>query len=105
MKQRTKLVCVALLCLAAVFCAGAAIRGFQTPETGRASYDGAEPAYVLREYDGYVSVYAAQDAQRPLQVTNITVNTLRRHDRDLLQSGLTVGSREQLLLLLEDLGA
>lgn len=43
--------------------------------------------------------------RKPLQVTGIETAGLRRTDRELLRGGITVGSQEQLLLLLEDLGS
>ena len=51
-----------------------------------------------------MSVFAPGDDDEPLQVTSIETASLRGGDRALLEGGLTVGSREQLLLLLEDLG-
>ena len=67
------------------------------------SYDGAAAAYVLRDYEGYVCVFAPDEDPQPLQITSIPTSSLRDRDRDMLRSGLTVGSREQLLMLLEDL--
>ena len=46
-----------------------------------------------------------RNSRRPLQVTGIETAGLRRTDRELLRGGITVGSQEQLLLLLEDLGS
>ena len=60
---------------------------------------------ILRDYEGYVSVFASDADRRPLQVTGIEVAGLRRADQELLRGGITVGSQEQLLLLLEDLGS
>ena len=53
----------------------------------------------------YVSVFASGADRKPLQVTGIEVAGLRRADQELLRGGITVGSQEQLLLLLEDLGS
>ena len=59
------------------------------------------PAAAGRGHAGHAS-----DADRkPLQVTGIEVAGLRRADQELLRGGITVGSQEQLLLLLEDLGS
>ena len=55
--------------------------------------------------EGYVSLFASVADRRPLQVTGIEVAGLRRADQELLRGGITVGSQEQLLLLLEDLGS
>ena len=69
------------------------------------SNDGAQAENKLRDYGGYVSVFASDADRRPLQVTGIEVAGLRRADQELLRGGITVGSQEQLLLLLEDLGS
>ena len=61
--------------------------------------------YILRDYEGYVSVFASDADRKPLQVTGIEVAGLRRADQELLRGGITVGSQEQLLMLLEDLGS
>ena len=66
---------------------------------------GAQAEYILRDYEGYVSVFASGADRKPLQVTGIEVAGLRRADQELLRGGITVGSQEQLLLLLEDLGS
>lgn len=66
---------------------------------------GAQAEYILRDYEGYVSVFASDADRKPLQVTGIEVAGLRRADQELLRGGITVGSQEQLLLLLEDLGS
>lgn len=107
MKQKTKLAAVSALSVCALFCAGAAVSSVRG---GRAdadvvSYDGADAAYILRDYEGYVGVFGADRAGAPLQVTAIEVSSLRQADRDLLRGGVSVGDREQLLLLLEDLGS
>lgn len=52
-----------------------------------------------------MSVFASDADRKPLQVTGIEVAGLRRADQELLRGGITVGSQEQLLLLLEDLGS
>ena len=48
-----------------------------------------------------VSPFVAGAAMSSLQ----QVAGLRRADQELLRGGITVGSQEQLLLLLEDLGS
>lgn len=85
---------------AAVVCAGTFRREAALPT----SLDGAGAAYLLRDWKGYVSVFDPDTPADPLQVTAIRTSQLRRADQKLLEGGLTVGSREALLLLLEDLG-
>ena len=92
---------------ATVSVAGAAMSSLQRPGAAApaTSYDGAQAEYILRDYEGYVSVFASDADRKPLQVTGIEVAGLRRADQELLRGGITVGSQEQLLLLLEDLGS
>ena len=63
-----------------------------------------ESPFVLREFEGRVAVYAP-GRDIPLSVTAIEVGTLRERDRSLLRRGLAAESREELLMLLEDLGS
>lgn len=99
-----KSVGTALLAVFAVICAHQAARTFPAAaKTELQSYDGAKAEFVLRDYEGYVSVFAPGPDPEPLQITAIQTESLRQNDRDLIQGGLTVGSREQLLMLLEDL--
>ena len=93
---------VGLLAAFAILCAVACARSFQRTEAAPVSYDGASAQFVLRDYRGYVSVFQPKDAREPVQITAIRTDSLRRADQRLLESGLTVGSREQLILLLED---
>ena len=106
MKRTLALTVVTALCAVSPFVAGAAMSSLQRPgaDTPATSYDGAQAEYILRDYEGYVSVFASGADRKPLQVTGIEVAGLRRADQELLRGGITVGSQEQLLLLLEDLG-
>lgn len=115
MKRTLALTVVTALCAVSPFVAGAAMSSLQQPGADApatsydgaqaTSYDGAQAEYILRDYEGYVSVFASDADRRPLQVTGIEVAGLRRADQELLRGGITVGSQEQLLLLLEDLGS
>ncbi len=107
MKRTLALTVVTALCAVSPFVAGAAMSSLQQPgaDAPSTSYDGAQAEYILRDYEGYVSVFASAAARKPLQVTGIEVAGLRRADQELLRGGITVGSQEQLLLLLEDLGS
>ena len=62
-------------------------------------------SYVLRASEGNVAVYDRLDPRRPLAVTEIELDSLRSHDRALIEQGLPADSREELLTLLEDLGS
>ena len=60
-------------------------------------------AYVLGASGGNVAVYDRLDRRRPLEVTEIELDSLREHDRRLVEQGLEVDGKEALLELLEDL--
>lgn len=60
---------------------------------------------VLGSFDERVAVFDSGDLRNPLQITEIDLNTLRSGDRALIEAGMTVASREELMLLLEDLGS
>lgn len=70
-----------------------------------AGFDTAEGGFVLREHDGNVAVYYAGFDKVPAVVTEIEVGQLPEADRKMLAEGMEVGTREELLLLLEDLGS
>lgn len=61
--------------------------------------------YYLRDYDGYVGVFASNRGGIPVEVTDIELSCLRDADRAMIRSGLPVSDRTQLLTLLEDLGS
>lgn len=64
----------------------------------------AKAKYLLREKDGFVAVYKSGDS-RPLRTTDIETSLLRRADRAMLQKGIPLEDRAELLALLEDLGS
>ena len=59
----------------------------------------------LRGSGGYVAVFERSLDREPLRVTDIELRSLRRADRAMLEAGIPVLSRQELLLLLEDLGS
>lgn len=58
----------------------------------------------LRASEGYVAVYPSARSREPLRVTGIELKTLRAADAAMVEAGIPVLSRQELLLLLEDLG-
>ena len=82
MKRTLALTVVTALCAVSPFVAGAAMSSLQQPgaDAPATSYDGAQAEYILRDYEGYVSVFASDADRRPLQVTGIEVAGLRRAD-------------------------
>lgn len=107
MRQQTaKLAGTALLSVCAACAALRCADSFRAvQEKPVVSYDGMKAEFVLRNWKGYVSVFSPDGGREPVQVTAIETDSLRADDRRLLDGGLSVGSREQLLLLLEDLGS
>lgn len=104
------LVCLAM---AAVFTGAEAVKTLRpekadtVPETVYAQYgeraDSAE--FYLRSSGGYVAVYAGQRDREPVTVTAIEVSGLRGADRAMLEKGIPVVDKNELLELLEDLGS
>ncbi len=64
-----------------------------------------EAEYFLRPCQGYVAVYEGKRDKTPVSVTEIEISNLRGTDRALVQQGIPVGDRRELLALLEDLGS
>ena len=85
MKRTLALTVVTALCAVSPFVAGAAMSSLQRPGAAApaTSYDGAQAEYILRDYEGYVSVFASDADRKPLQVTGIEVAGLRRADQEL----------------------
>ena len=61
--------------------------------------------YVLADYGGSVAIFENGETVNPLQVTDIELDTLRAADRAMIETGVPVSSREELMELLEDLGS
>ena len=55
--------------------------------------------------DGFVAVYTASRSRAPESVTAIEVASLRSADRAMIERGIPVADRQELLELLEDLGS
>ena len=49
-------------------------------------------------------MFASAVDKDPITLTDIEIETLRDADRQILNAGLAVADREELLTLLEDLG-
>ena len=90
--------------LTLILAATAAVIAWKTADTLRERPVTDSGSYVLRAADGNVAVYDRLDPRRPLTVTEIELDSLRAHDRALIEQGLPADSREELMALLEDLG-
>ena len=107
MRKIAKPVLLSAALLAALTCAGAAIRQQNTThaeqgaaETGvQAAQLSAQAPYVLREVDGMVAVFREGKLE---EQTEIPAELLRKADRQALQEGISAGSLEELLRLIED---
>ena len=94
------------LCLCAALCGGFALNHYAraASQTVACAAQSGE-CYVLRDCDGYVAVYDGRNAKKPTTVTDIEVSTLRALDRQMLENGLELDSRDKLMMTLEDLGS
>ena len=72
-----------------------------------ARYSAREEAaqFFLKSCDGFVAVYTASRSRAPESVTAIEVASLRSADRAMIERGIPVADRQELLELLEDLGS
>ncbi len=61
--------------------------------------------YYVKSRDGYVAVFENKHFREPLKITEIETGQLRKADRAMLEKGIPVADRMQLLRLLEDLGS
>jgi len=61
--------------------------------------------YVIRDSGGYVAVFERARDRQPVSVTGIELKSLREADRAMIEAGIPVISRHELLQLLEDLGS
>ena len=110
-----KLKIALLLCLmgAALFSGAEALRSLRSgageafPEALYAPFarNANCAAYVLGREGPYLAVFPPGRGREPLSVTAIELQTLRKVDRAMVEAGIPVLSRQELLLLLEDLGS
>jgi hypothetical protein len=107
MKDKVKLyICTALAALALVSAVSAGAVSAAAKGIGQsAGFAGENTAYLLREYEGHVAIYYEGFDRTPAVVTEIEIAQLPLADQELLTEGLNVADREELLLLLEDLGS
>ena len=108
MNLRHRITVCALLLLTAALCASYTARGLlgeRAAATPVPVLTAPQPeGYTLCAKNGCVAVLEPDSGGRPV-ITDIELATLREADRSLIESGLTVSSREELLSLLEDLGS
>ena len=61
--------------------------------------------YTLRREGEFLAIYPGKRGRDAPVITGIELHGLRRADRAMIEQGLPVGSRQELLQLLEDLGS
>ena len=61
--------------------------------------------FFLKNSEGYVAVYEKERDRDPMAVTDIELGCLRNVDKAMIEAGLPVSDRWELLQLLEDLGS
>lgn len=113
MKLRVRIALLVMLSAAAAYtgvCAGRSLHPAARdplPAEIYARYSSREESakYFLKNCDGFVAVYSGAKGRTPETVTAIEVASLRGADRAMLERGIPVVDREELLELLEDFGS
>jgi len=62
----------------------------------------AEFDYILRDYNGLLTVFTRESPDTPFYRTDVRVRTLRQHDQNLLVDGILVENNMKLQQLLDD---
>jgi len=101
LKIKPKTLTLAVLMALSLLSAVAALR-VSCSEPEPIAQEAAE--FYLRDCEGYIAVYRGVSAT-PAEVTEIETATLNDTDAKLILEGIPVMSRNELLLLLEDLGS
>ena len=97
-------ICI-LTVAAAVLCASYTIADLRTPAAPAVVTAAPEQEnFTLCARNGYLAVLDPSLGEKPV-ITDIALDTLREADRKLIETGLRVETREELLTLLEDLGS
>lgn len=113
MKIKLKLALLTVLTAAAVYTGSEAARSLRPtthdalPTEIYARYSSREESakFFLKNCDGFVAVYAGTKGRTPETVTSIEISSLRGADRAMLERGIPVADRQELLELLEDFGS
>ncbi len=113
MKWKAKAALMAVLLAGALWSGAEALRSLrprenlQLPEEiyERFAVRAEAAEYVLRSSGDYVAVYENSRRREPIAVTGIELKCLRGADRAMVEAGIPVISRTELLQLLEDLGS
>ena len=112
MSIKYRICACALLALTAVLCASFTVADLRDTEPTASRAPTAAPSrraesagdYILLARDGCVAVIDPEVGGNAV-VTDIELSTLRDTDRQMIEAGLKVSTRDELLSLLEDLGS
>jgi hypothetical protein len=108
-KRRMGICCVLAVMALTLAVYGAASGGIDRTknieQAGITERENEDSAYILTESNGYVAICSAASEGTPAVITDIEARTLRDSDRLMLERGIRVASREELMMLLEDLGS
>lgn len=113
MKLRIRIALLLLLSIGAMYTGAEAFKSIQPQKSytlsdelsARLVHKEAGARYYLRDCDGFVAVFADSRGRSPMSVTSIEVSGLRSTDRAMIERGIPVSDRTELLELLEDLGS
>lgn len=112
-KLKIKIAILFLLLSAALYSGAQAIgsveknRQCSLPEKiyGEFEEKAADAQFYVKNSGGYVTVFEDRHYRNPLRVTEIETDCLRKADIAMLEKGIPVTDRTELLRLLEDLGS
>lgn len=113
MKLRIRIALLLLLSIGAMYTGAEAFKSIQPQNadtlsaelSARLAHKEAGARYYLRSCDGFVAVYSDSRGRSPMSVTAIEVSGLRHTDKLMIERGIPVADRTELLELLEDLGS
>ncbi len=112
-KIKIRIVILCLLLTAALYMGSQAIGSLQSgkqcslPEEiyGDFAAKADTAQFFVKNNDGFVTVFKDKKFRKILTVTEIETAFLRKTDRAMLETGIPVADRTELLRLLEDLGS
>jgi len=104
LRHITLLAIVAISLFISLLSAVQYVSAAKEPSNNLSSIESQSDGYLLKDCNGFVGVYYSGE-DYPAVITEISLDSLRQYDRELVISGFRVESREQLMSVLEDLGS
>lgn len=108
MVNKNKILQISLVCVASVIFIFAVTFAILTPTVGKASENSVtssisenQTGYILTEYNGKLAVFHEGNSD-PIEIFDITLDSLPQQDQELLTKGLKTSSKKELLLWIED---